>query len=623
MDRRSFLGLMGSVAPALAVGCGASEGPGGGSRDGRTPSAPTSEPGIDLGPELADRVPRSLMTTDDVEHDLALSLLAGELPTDWTGHGFLVHAVPRGDVPVFVGDGKLLRLDFGGDGVQLTARMLRTPDHHADVATLGHPDGFESQGFARISNTLGFRNFPNTAVVAIGERVFVTSDGGRPWEIDPVTLELVTAVGWNDEWRSVFPGWMDLFVDWPFPLHMTTAHPGIDPESGELFTVNYGLEIIGEQNFTDLLRWDGEGAVDRWELVDQATGRPVEILQSVHQMAVTRNHVIVLDAAFLVELDLSGEAPAEAQLPDAAFYVVRRSDLDPTQPSVGCRRVVLPREAVHFHADFDDSEGIVLHVAHNAGADPSEMLKVGDVGPGGETVPAALAGLPAAPTDLGALGRYVLDPVTAAVVDQVVQYDDRLWGGPALVALEGPALPERYQTLFWASTGLAAELRLDRIEQLYADHPYREVPLDELPDGAPATLVRVDADTARIVDHYVFPVGRAALSPTYVPRAGSTGPTDGYLVLAVISDDDQTPGSSGDEFWVFDAGDLQAGPVARLGHDALRLPFTLHTLWVPTVAPHTASYAVDVRADHEEAVAKLSPELQDLFEAAVYPHFEG
>ena len=39
------------------------------------------------------------------------------------------------------------------------------------------------------------------------------------------------------------------------------------------------------------------------------------------------------------------------------------------------------------------------------------------------------------------------------------------------------------------------------------------------------------------------------------------------------------------------------------------------------MAPRTASYHVDVRADHEEKVAGLSADLQAVFEDEVYPRF--
>jgi hypothetical protein len=53
------------------------------------------------------------------------------------------------------------------------------------------------------------------------------------------------------------------------------------------------------QNFVYLMRWNGSGYIERWRLVlpDRS---PVVIHQSLHQIAVTRNYVILMDTAFRV-----------------------------------------------------------------------------------------------------------------------------------------------------------------------------------------------------------------------------------------------------------------------------------------------------------------------------------
>ncbi|MCP4918859.1 MAG: hypothetical protein GY913_18290, partial [Proteobacteria bacterium] len=194
-----------------------------------------------------------------------------------------------------------------------------------------------------------------------------------------------------------------------------------------------------------------------------------------------------------------------------------------------------------------------------------------------------------------------------------VVYDETFWGGPALVTWRGSETPERHEKLWWACVGLSGETRVQRVEEAYADHPYREVALDDLPQ-APAKLCCVDATTLEVLDVYEVPAGRLLLSPVFVPRAGSTASDDGYLVATMFSDDQDTAGSSGDELWVFDARDLAQGPVARLGHAHLDLPFTLHTTWMPSIGRRTASYKVSVRDDLWHAVSEHDMELQALFE---------
>ena len=201
--------------------------------------------------ELDPRVPRSLLTGDDTELDVDLQLISGTLPTDLDGHMFLVHSVPQGgDVPMLLGDGRMMRFDFHADKVSLKTRIARTPCYYADKATEGASGGFTNMGLARTSMTLGNRNMANTGWVVMGDRLLLTYDGGRPWEVDPDTLELATAVGRNDEWPLGLPGFLEFFLDWPFPLHMSTAHPCTTPAptSCSPWPTPWGLVVWGRRS---------------------------------------------------------------------------------------------------------------------------------------------------------------------------------------------------------------------------------------------------------------------------------------------------------------------------------------------------------------------------------------
>ena len=450
----------------------------------------------------------------------------------------------------------------------------------------------------------------------------MTSDASRPWELDPESLEMVTPLGRQEEWSTALPSWIEGLTNWPFPLVMSTAHPGWDHEEEELYTVAYGMSVLGSTTYTHLVRWDGRSDLDVFELVDEE-GQVVEITQSVHQLCVTRDHVIINDTAFVVELEKAWDDSAmREQAPDSILYVIRKDDLRGGSGQVTARTVLIPRESAHFLVDYDDSDGIVMHLSHNPGADPSEVLQEGDVrADTGVEVSSDLLGLIVAPTDLGCLGRYVLDTSTYTVRESTVAYDEAFWGGPALVTWRGSETPEAHAKLWWASLGLNGETRVQRVEDAYADHPYREVALDDLPEAAPQ-LCCVDATTLEVLDVYAAPAGRLLLSPIFVPRDGGRGEDDGYIVATMISDDEDTAGSSGDEIWIFDARDLAQGPLVRLGHTELDLPFTLHTTWMPSVQARTASYGVSLRDDLWEAVSKHDMELQALFELYVYPPFE-
>jgi carotenoid cleavage dioxygenase-like enzyme len=201
------------------------------------------------------------------EINVPLQVLSGEIPADLHGHVYLnspcgtVNSptpypkyLPNGQVNgewgdmIFNGDAMLFRFDFDQPGaVSVKSAMLRTPCYWADEATrLGTPyydQGlyFRSMGIGRTSLRLGVRNQVNTALTPFRfapdqpTRLTANFDVGRPFELDPVSLKLKTAVGSNAEWRPEFP----LAAEQVFPMVQSTAHPSFDPRTREYFTVCY------------------------------------------------------------------------------------------------------------------------------------------------------------------------------------------------------------------------------------------------------------------------------------------------------------------------------------------------------------------------------------------------
>ncbi len=659
-DRRDFLGWAGSSAAGLYLfGCAeAARGPSGGGSGGGDPDAglgPTDlgadAGGLDAGaadagasgplqiPDLDPGTPRSLLRGSGDELDLELALIDGALPPGLYGHYFMVCSVPGRDGNFIInGDGLVHRVDLGGGRVRLRSRLAKTPCWYADRAVAGTADAFESRGAARMSKALGVRNQANTALVPMGtDRMLLTFDAGRPFEIDPVSLEIVTAVGHHAEWAKA--------IDLPealqrrvlgntFPLVMSTAHPCYDPHTGEVWSLNYGgglVEILGRPiggaPFTHLVQWDGAGALRHHPLVLD-DGSPVRIEQSGHQMQVTERYVVVMDSAFRIETDfIFNPESFQPQRSDTVLYVVRRDALAAAAEGapVRAQRVSIPREAPHFLVDYANPDGrIVVHLVHNNGYDASEWMRASDVRQSdGLPIESGLRGMLATTSDNNAIGRYVIDADGRVLADQslLLQHEDWTWG-ITLYTHRGLWMPDRHEDLWWVSAGLAADTLPRRVAEAYASHPHRSVPLDRLPlaEGKPGALFRTELSSGRIADGYRFPRGRFASSPQFAPREG-VDPRAGYLICTVMSDDTTTPSSSGDELWIFDAMDLARGPLCRLGHARLDLPFTLHTTWLPEIAPRAAAYRVDVRQDHGTEVAKLSAGLQTMFEREVYPHF--
>jgi len=231
LKRREFLAHAAATAPAAAalwaglgaLGCGDA---------GATSVAPPAAPG-------AVWLPDSWASIGSTELDLPLTLLAGRLPADLQGHHFLQTALPfDDDSSILNGPAMLFRLDLEPGGVALKSRILRTDDWYVDQAAAGTDYAFRNYGITRFGG-LGVRNYANTALLPMGDRLLATYDAGRPWIVDPVTLEAVSPVGLQREWRS------GLLAEQLFPAVFTSAHPVYDPGDGLLYCPNYGATGFG------------------------------------------------------------------------------------------------------------------------------------------------------------------------------------------------------------------------------------------------------------------------------------------------------------------------------------------------------------------------------------------
>lgn len=677
-------------------------------------------------------VPEAIMRASRYElTDLKMEI-DGNLPEDLHGHVFIVAPVgsvdsgglpyPNGD-SLLNGDGMIYRLDFDKKGeVGVKTRLVKSPDYYADKATQSGTKyekyGFRNHGIARFSTSLGLRNQLNTAFLVMKfpqdahERLLVTYDAGRPYEIDTETLEVVTPVGANKEWRGELDQ-LRLIIDavkFPFKSILSTAHPAFDFSTGEMFTVNYGRsfsnfiesirwiydmqqlpeevedllaaifrffhtgliqqvsnlflefsqdlielviswieKILGKQldNFTYLIRWNGAGELERWKLINP-DGTLVKIEQTIHQIGVTKDYVVLMDTAFITGLEqvlgnpFPGNKKLEVRLrnvlerqalPDSKVYIVRRADLKAGQKpacsqqevKVMVQQVVIPLEAAHFLVDYDNPDGnLTMHVAHLCAMQVAEWLRPYDVSPYAphEPVPSHLHGLENNALDIGRMGRYVIHGETGELIESHVISDvDSMWAVDLysyLDRLPTGLPPGKFENIYWSSFGLWKQLMTEFIFELYKDYKYRLVPVQEVlqlaETGKPACLFRLHTESMTIADRYEFPCGYMTLSPQFVPRENCTSSTDGYILCTVCFKDKN-------EIWIFDANHLDKGPICKLHHPSLQFGFTLHTAWLRHITSREAEYNIPVKQDYQKLVNQNTLEIQKLFEDEVYPHF--
>jgi carotenoid cleavage dioxygenase-like enzyme len=341
-----------------------------------------------------------LLKTSREEFEGQLQAMEGALPNDLFG-GFHV-SYPVGSVnsgglpfpefkpdgkpnpefgsPIMNGDGFIIQIDFDNPaGPHVKTKLMKTPCYYADEATKEGTKhhglmGFHNMGITRMSMVLGGRNQLNTATQPVRFKnqtngsMLATYDVGRPYVIDPKSLELVTPIGRASEWMTAQPP----MVPWPFGLIQTSAHPVFDPLTQELFTVNYSknkksytyleqsihhlkhnrekfkskLEALADRLvehestehvksevnhffhhlndhvdgkkhdseepkgdvFLNLLLWTGDGPLTQWTLSDQ-NGSKLAIYECMHQMGLTEDYLILTDCSFKFALDMLFDNP--------------------------------------------------------------------------------------------------------------------------------------------------------------------------------------------------------------------------------------------------------------------------------------------------------------------------
>jgi Retinal pigment epithelial membrane protein len=691
---------------------------------------------------------------------------ACQLPDDLQGHIFIIGAAGSVDSPkcqgstyivepsqdgwthLFNGEGIIYRLDFNetpqitNDNLTgkawMTTRIVKTPDHYADIALHDNPKyqqqwpqeypllKFRNFGITRLSVKLGTRNYLNTAWLPMkfsdgSERLCVTWDAGRPYEIDPRTLGLVGPIGWNSQWYPI----TELAPKGPFPPLLSAAHPVFDTHTDEMFTVNGSKSMqtvfwiarlltfdakefadrflklpilkwlfkklvqgcivilkfliglleffgIGGSDVVYLNRWMGSGtAIEQWSVVEEhgvwpfKIKRPLKIQQSLHQMGLSKDYILLSDSAFklpfedllphlnpknpLLEdledklLPVIREYLSYPELPYTRIYIIPRHQLKTGAKTVTAKRVTIAPETAHFLVEYDNSDDnsddkIVLYVAHTAASDPAEFIHGSDESyyddPQLNQDLKTRSGMVVNGMDVSRFGRWVIDAKKAKCESPVfiskADSQQYLWS-LSIYAWKG-FQPDRFTDIYWNCWGSWPELLSQFIFEMYDNYKPRWVPLKEMVDevvknGKPSNLIRTHIDCSSstqltIEDAYDFPPGYFGNSPQFVPRSNTDDPTDGYLVCIVIHSDNLL--SDKCELWVFDAKSLKSGPKYRLSHPQLNMGVTIHTTWLSKLETPPVREDYDVRKDYQDAVAQTGSEaVTTLFEEDVYPHFES
>ncbi|XOV89600.1 MAG: carotenoid oxygenase family protein [Pseudomonadota bacterium] len=201
----------------------------------------------------------------DVEFTATDLPVKGRIPPELTGRYLRNGPNPLGDVNAakyhwFLGDGMVhgIRLE-DGRAAWYRNRWVRS---QPVVAGLGEGDGSGAPGFG-----------PNTNVIGHAGRTFAIVESGQA----PVEL--------GDELGTVGEP-----AGWP----AYTAHPKLDPDTGELHAIAYDWA-----NLRDHVKYH---VIDRHAKLVRSIDIPMQGMTMIHDMSLTQNHVVIYDLPVTVSL---------------------------------------------------------------------------------------------------------------------------------------------------------------------------------------------------------------------------------------------------------------------------------------------------------------------------------
>jgi all-trans-8'-apo-beta-carotenal 15,15'-oxygenase len=218
------------------------------------------------------------------EHDYVADEVEGRIPEGLTGtlyrNGPAKNEV--GGKPyahLFDGDGMLSQFTIDEGRVHYRNRFVRTTHYLAERAAdrpLYRGFGTQKPGGVLANAFRLPANVANTSVTFHAGNLLALWEGGRPWRLDPDTLETIGEYDYDGELKATYS---------------FSAHPKIDPRTGELF--NFGVQY-GPRTRIRSYRVDRAGKLHHL--------RPVRLPYPVmnHDFALTEKHLVFVIDPILV-----------------------------------------------------------------------------------------------------------------------------------------------------------------------------------------------------------------------------------------------------------------------------------------------------------------------------------
>jgi carotenoid cleavage dioxygenase-like enzyme len=438
------------------------------------------------------------------EDDFELTV-RGQMPRDLHGALFRIGPNPQFD-PIephhwFFGDGMVHGLYVEDGKVRYRNRYVRTPKWELERE---HGRALFSID-PRAADPLSFGNeggVANTNIVWHGGKLLALEEAHHPFEMDRQTLD---SRGYDRPYKG-----------------NVTAHPKIDPVTGEMVWFAYG---VGQMPLSAGMSY-GVTAADGTVLQRQEFQAPYASM--VHDFMVTENHVLfpVLPLTASLERAMAG-GPAFAWEPQKGSFVgVMRRDGD-----VSSIRWFNTEACYVFHPlNAWEADGKLYADVMRYDVAPLFPNADGSPGQGG-----------------GArLVRWTFDLAASSDAIKEEPLDD----------LEGefPRLDPRFETRRHRHGWYAADRQGGRVTGL-------------------DTIAHLDLQTGRR-QTYELDGGDVTSEPVFVPRSATAAEGDGWLTAVIYR-----AGEDRSDFVVFEAQDVAKGPIAT-AQIPRRVPFGFHGNWV-------------------------------------------
>lgn len=447
----------------------------------------------------------------DSEDDFADLKIRGEIPKSLSGAFYRTGPNPQfaprdANHHWFAGDG-MLHGFFVEDGrVSYRNRYVRTPkwelEHAAGKAlfgTFGNPMTTDPSVLGKDGGVA------NTNVVWHAGRLLALEEGHQPFEVDPITLG---PKGYRD-----YSGAAGKF----------TAHPKIDPETGEMVFFGYGVGAM------PLGAGMVYGVADKTGTVTRLDQFEAPFASMVHDFCVTKNHVLfpILPLTASLPRAMSGKPPFgwEPEVGARIGLMSRNAGIDTV-------RWLNTDPCYVFHPmnAWEDGDTLFADVMQYANA---PLFPNADGSPG----------LPAS----AYLVRWEIDLTGKTDTVKQTRLDD--------MAGEFPRLDERRAGLAYRHGFFAADTQ-DTGKVMF--------------NG----IAHIDFATAKRAVHEL-PAGDVPGEPVFVPKSAAAAEGDGWLVAVIYRG-----GENRSDFVVYDATDVGKGPVG-IAELPRRVPFGFHGNWRP------------------------------------------